>query len=339
VEAITALTATRDRTTALQCVVDQACSLTGVPYGAIVVVDAHGRPTEVFQHGHDVDGLAPTGMDGTPITVRGHTLGLLYLADHGDGTPLDVTESATVRALASVAGYVLEHASAQAAAERRRVWHNHAASLSSTLQPPFDFATADRTVAEVAMGAGGAVAASLARIVDGELVVTARRGAVPEWVASEEHEAAVHALLDGTTREATAGPDHVALLAPMSTHLSPAGALALYFPAGSPPDEAEVDLLDEFAQQSALALDRARAFQEREQMALVTDRDRIARELHDVVIQRLFATGLHLQKTRAMATDADLQERLSLAVQDLDQTIRAIRGSIFDLQPRPAPRQ
>ena len=66
-----------------------------------------------------------------------------------------------------------------------------------------------------------------------------------------------------------------------------------------------------------------------------TDRDRIARELHDVVIQRLFATGLHLQKSRTMVTDPDVEERLALSMQDLDQTIRAIRSSIFDLQGGP----
>jgi signal transduction histidine kinase len=82
-------------------------------------------------------------------------------------------------------------------------------------------------------------------------------------------------------------------------------------------------------------MDRVQALQDRAAMAVVSDRDRIARELHDVVIQRLFATGLHLQKSRSLATDPELQERLELTAQDLDQTIRAIRGTIFDLREQP----
>lgn len=333
VEAIAVLTATSDRSTALQCLVDHACRLTGVPHGVVLVVDVHGRPSEMFHHGDDVDGLT-TAASGTPISVGGQTLGLLYLSDRADGATPDAEKAAVVRALVGVAGYVLEHARSQAAAERRRVWQNHAAALGSTLRPPFDFANADRTVTDVALRAGGAVASTMARIVDGELVVTAGSGSVPAWTAGEQHEAAVHAVLEGTEAEATAGEQHAVLLAPMNTHLSPPGALALYFPVGTPPDDVELHLLGEFAEQAALALDRARAFQEREQMALVTDRDRIARELHDVVIQRLFAAGLHLQKSRALATDPVLQERLSQSMQDLDHTIRAIRGSIFDLQRR-----
>ena len=65
---------------------------------------------------------------------------------------------------------------------------------------------------------------------------------------------------------------------------------------------------------------------------LVDDRDRIARDLHDLVIQRLFATGLHLQGARRTATGDDVEARLDDAVADLDVTIRDIRSTIFDLQ-------
>jgi signal transduction histidine kinase len=101
------------------------------------------------------------------------------------------------------------------------------------------------------------------------------------------------------------------------------------------PDTHETDLLGSFAEQSGLAMDRVQALQDRAAMAVVSDRDRIARELHDVVIQRLFATGLHLQKSRALATDPELRERLDLTAHDLDQTIRSIRGTIFDLREQP----
>ena len=93
-----------------------------------------------------------------------------------------------------------------------------------------------------------------------------------------------------------------------------------------------MDLLASLADQASLALDRAEAIADREELALVADRDRIARDLHDLVIQRLFATGLQLQGARRIAMSDDVRERLDSAVTDLDTTIRDIRSTIFELQ-------
>ena len=98
------------------------------------------------------------------------------------------------------------------------------------------------------------------------------------------------------------------------------------------PDAVETELLVSFADQASLALDRAQAVSDREELMLVADRDRIARDLHDLVIQRLFATGLHLQGARRMAAGDDVKHRLDAAVADLDLTIRDIRSTIFALQ-------
>ena len=79
-------------------------------------------------------------------------------------------------------------------------------------------------------------------------------------------------------------------------------------------------------------LDRAQALADREELAVISDRERIARDLHDVVIQRLFATGLQLQGVSMLAASPEIAERLDRAVTDLDQTIKDIRGTIFELQ-------
>jgi signal transduction histidine kinase len=71
-------------------------------------------------------------------------------------------------------------------------------------------------------------------------------------------------------------------------------------------------------------------------MAVVFDRERIARDLHDVVIQRLFATGLHLQGLRGRVTSPEVASRIDQAVDELDLTIRDIRSTIFGLRSRPA---
>ena len=65
---------------------------------------------------------------------------------------------------------------------------------------------------------------------------------------------------------------------------------------------------------------------------MVSDRDRIARDLHDLVIQRLFATGLQLQGAGRNAVNDEVRERIDNAVADLDVTIRDIRSTIFELQ-------
>ncbi len=335
IDAINVVSRTDSTTAALQAVVDQACELAETTSAALLSVDGQGRPTEMFHAGEDREGLSLRELDGIAITSRGHTYGLLYLPDQAEGSSIPAETLEALRALARVAGQVLDLARTQAASERRRIWQNHSAALASTLQPPFDFARADQAVTDTAMRAAGALAATTARLVEGEVLLTSSSGSPPDWVASEEHEAAVHAVLDGSIGEAEAGGQHIAVLASMSTHLNPAAVIAIYFPSSQPPNETEMDLVAEFAEQAAMALDRAQAFQDRERMALITDRDRIARELHDVVIQRLFATGLHLQKSRSMVTDTELEDRLVLSMQDLDQTIRAIRSSIFDLQGGP----
>jgi signal transduction histidine kinase len=94
----------------------------------------------------------------------------------------------------------------------------------------------------------------------------------------------------------------------------------------------ERELLVSFADQAALALDRVVALADREELAVISDRERIARDLHDSVIQRLFATGLNLQGTAMIAESPEISTRLEQAVGDLDLTIRDIRGTIFELQ-------
>ena len=94
----------------------------------------------------------------------------------------------------------------------------------------------------------------------------------------------------------------------------------------------ETELLGSFADQASLFLDRTQAMSERQELVLVSERDRIARDLHDLVIQRLFATGLQLQGARRLSSDEAVVERIDKTVQDLDVTIRDIRSTIFGLQ-------
>jgi signal transduction histidine kinase len=86
------------------------------------------------------------------------------------------------------------------------------------------------------------------------------------------------------------------------------------------------------ASAAGVAVDNARLVQRVEEMAVLEDRDRIARDLHDKVIQRLFATGISLQTAGVLATVPEVSDRLVHAVDELDETIREIRNTIFALQ-------
>jgi signal transduction histidine kinase len=125
-----------------------------------------------------------------------------------------------------------------------------------------------------------------------------------------------------------------ALLVPLIADGETLGALAVAYRPGEAlaAEGPEVAMVETFAGQAALALERARAQEEREMLAVVGDRERIARDLHDVVIQRLFAAGMQLQGVTAHGLRPQTRERIDTVVGHLDTTIRDIRGAIFELR-------
>ncbi len=269
---------------------------------------------------------------GAPVRIRGTVFGNLYLTEKAGGIEFTEQDELLVGALASAAGFVIENARAYGLSERRRQWLEASASLADALQPPVDLERALRLITQAARSVSGATAtAVLSYRYDTARTVTAD---------PDDHE-----RVDSALDEVSALPDSgldiktvdleamTALVIPLRAHLADHAALVALFEAGlAPQDVEERELLASFADQAALALDRAQALADREELAVISDRERIARDLHDVVIQRLFATGLQLQGAALVATGPDITERLDRAVTDLDQTIKDIRGTIFELQ-------
>jgi signal transduction histidine kinase len=104
---------------------------------------------------------------------------------------------------------------------------------------------------------------------------------------------------------------------------------------GSPPfPEGAAELAASFAVQAAIALELAESRREAERLSLYEDRDRIARDLHDLVIQRLYATGMSLEGTAPLITRPEAADRVRAAVDAMDETIKEIRSAIFALQSR-----
>jgi signal transduction histidine kinase len=117
-----------------------------------------------------------------------------------------------------------------------------------------------------------------------------------------------------------------------SAQTKPQAVLVLLGQPGRAPYSAlSLTLLTRFAEQAGLALEYLRSQTERRRLAVFEDRDRIARDLHDLVIQRLFATGLGLQALLPAVTDEKATQRLEGYVDDLDETIQDIRSAIYSL--------
>ncbi len=98
--------------------------------------------------------------------------------------------------------------------------------------------------------------------------------------------------------------------------------------------QAQTDVVASFAAQAGVALELAASRTEAERLSLYEDRDRIARDLHDLVIQRLYATGMALEGTMPMITKPKVRSRITNAVDAMDDTIKEIRGAIFALHAR-----
>ena len=95
----------------------------------------------------------------------------------------------------------------------------------------------------------------------------------------------------------------------------------------------DLKLVQTFANQASVALEQARSREAHERLALLDDRERIGRELHDGVIQALFAVGMSLQSAAMVTADPDLRRRVEGAVEEIDRTIRDLRNYIFGLRP------
>ncbi len=290
-------------------------------------------------HGFPADHPVLRTLIFAPIRVRGTEFGSLYLSEKADGAPFTAADQAQVQALAQVAGFVVENAHAYALSERRRRWLEMFGELNDALQPPLVLGSALLRVSSAVRIASGALAAAVVQVPEqGQVSVAAQSGdaEVLGAVTSEMEQTVRSVVASGEVLETTLADEVTALVAPLRAHLAVPGVLVIAHEASRRPDYVEErDLLATFADHVALSLDRTQALQDREEMAVVADRDRIARELHDVVIQRLFATGLHLQSARTAATDPDLRARIEQVVVEIDQTIRDIRGTIFSLQRRP----
>ncbi len=279
-----------------------------------------------------------TSFLGAPIHVRGTVFGNLYLTEKAGGAPFTETDEHLVEALAGAAAIAVENARAFTLSELQRAWLEATSRLNAALRPGTTRADALAMVATAVRAVTSAAAVG----------ILAPEGEADPFVVREGREAdGLTALLDqvrGEVTSALAGEapapvrltaDRIAVAVPVRAPLFGTTALVAVLDRGhldAATGPAELDLLTAFGAQAGLALDRLHALAEREELAVVSDRDRIARDLHDLVIQRLFASGLQLQGLRGRLEDHPVAERIDQVVGDLDATIHQIRSTIFALR-------
>ncbi|MFD3412844.1 GAF domain-containing protein [Streptomyces cyaneofuscatus] len=313
-----------------------------------------------------------------PIQVHTQLFGHLCLTEKSSG-PFSETDRALLHVLASQAGIAIGNARLYESARQRERWIEGAAAVTTALLTGTDAADALMTVAESARVLAGATAGVILQPTEagGMEIVTASTlddpaGIVGTTIAPGSP--VLVQLLGGepvfiddsatdprmtTDVRSRFGPS---MMLPLQSGGRLIGTLALPRRRGAPPYTAVDRLLaTQFASQAALALVMADAQADREQLAVYEDRDRIARDLHDLVVQRLFATEMMLESTRRRATGArtagepgegpgqepgegpgqgpgekEAGELLGRAVDELDSTIQEVRTAIFALQQPPA---
>jgi signal transduction histidine kinase len=294
---------------------------------------------------------------GVPIRVRDEVFGNIYLTEKRGGQKFDGEDETVLSTLAVAAGVAIENARLYEESRLRQRWLEANSAITSALLSGIDGDRVLELIVDHARGILDADLGALAVPVDGSqdlqvalatgtdaeahrgLVLPREGSFVGAAILAEETITSAEVAKDprvtaGPPRWAGLGP---AIAVPMVTGGGVRGVLLLARVEGAAAfTQAEAAPLLGFAGQAAVAMELAERRRDAEQIALFADRDRIARDLHDLAIQRLFATGMTLQSTLRFVDRPEGTERLLRAVDDLDETIKIIRSTIFGLRTHDA---
>jgi signal transduction histidine kinase len=296
---------------------------------------------------------------GVPVRARDSAFGHLYLTEKRGGGEFTGADLEITRAMAAVAGLAIENARLLEHAEQRRAWSQAGTDIATAL-------LSGRPTGEVLRAAAGGVAelagADAVAVLtalpgdEGTLTVTAAIGpdaADAEGVRipltgtrlGDAHRSGTPALVHDMAVPQEPGTPHPPVIGEFTERYGP----ALFLPLGdpSPPttlvalrlrgrpvfDPAVLEPASAFATQATVAMRLVRSQQREQRLQVQADRDRIARDLHDHVVQRIFATALALDRLgRSLGETApDVAGRIAGHVDELDGTIARIRTSIFEL--------
>ena len=325
--------------------------------GVLGVVIAENKPlrlADISQHPMSV-GFPPhhppmRTFIGVPVRSREETFGRLYLTEKKGGHGFTHDDEVVLQALAGAAGIAIHNARLYEAARQRQRWLEATGEVTAELLGGTDAGEALQLIASHAQELTGADYTLIA--VPAESGVAASE--VTELLVTVSVGLDAHEIIRRVpVSESTMGAvftDHLprnvpklafdltdefgpALVLPLGSGEEISGVLLTVRLPGSPGfDEKELQLVSTFADQAALALQRAETQAAQRELEVLADRDRIARDLHDHVIQRLFAVGLALQSSHRREKSPQQAARLAEHIDQLHDVIQEIRTTIFDLQ-------
>jgi signal transduction histidine kinase len=314
------------------------------------------RLTDLSQHeasvGFPANHPPMSSFLGVPIRVRDEVFGNLYLTEKRGGDAFDEEDERVVVALAAAAGVAVENARLYDDARRRERWLQASTEVTTTLLSGTDSSDALAVVArrarevaeaqlaaialpsspddlrvQVADGRDSARLVGLTLPISGSFAGTAFTSTEPITVTELGDS-------DPLGKALGRGPIGRALFVPLGGGERVRGVLCIVMPVAAQPFTGQgPQMLAGFAAQAAVALELAEARQDAERVILFEDRDRIARDLHDLVIQRLFASGMQLESSTRLIANEEAVTRVRAVVDELDVTIREIRSAIYSLQP------
>ncbi|NBE54544.1 sensor histidine kinase [Streptomyces boluensis] len=292
---------------------------------------------------------------GVPIRVRGQVFGNLYLTEKRGGAEFDDEDEAVLATLAVAAGVAIDNARLYEESRLRERWLRASAEVTYGLMSGSDrteilaliakrareiTSSALAVVAvpmketpaltvELAIGQSAEQHRGLVLPLDGSLIGQAFTTAAPVTSADAARDERITAV---PARFAGLGP---AVAVPIGVGTDVKGVVLLVRAEGQAGFADQViEPLQGFAAQAEVAMELAERRRDVERITLLQDRDRIARDLHDLAIQRLFATGMTLQSAGRLIDHAEASARVQRAVEDLDETIKIIRSTIFGLRAR-----
>ncbi len=291
---------------------------------------------------------------GAPVQAMGRVFGNIYLTDKRTASSFSKEDEESVVILATQAGVAIANATLYEETRRRERWLDALRDITSKMLAGLDADSLAVRIAEHARELAGADAASILTVssVPGQLVVAAAVGAQAAQVRGRSFPAAEsisgEVMQSGRTLVTEDATAHSAAYQPMVRlgRVGPAifvplrgqrGATGTLMVANSNGgrrfDPQTVRLIETFADQASVAMEYARAQADVRRVGLMDERERIAKELHDGVIQSLFAVGMGLQGTALMTGSPEQAARIEGAVGELDRVIRDLRNYIFGLRP------
>ena len=318
--------------------------------------DIHAHPASSgFPDGHP----PMRSFLGVPVRVRDVVFGNLYLTGKRGGGEFTEDDEAVLIALGAAAGVAVENARLYEAARRQQRWIQASAEVTTRLlsgsEPGEVLADITRQALElsgadlaalalpeedgrrltITYAAGDGAAATRGLVLPTGQSLSGRVLATGERVMSEDFAADERASAAARGAMSHIGP---AVIFPLGAPGNVRGVLTVGRRHGAAPlPSAQVDVVASFAAQAGVALELAASRVDAAQLSLFEDRERIAHDLHDLVIQRLYATGMSLQGTMPMITRPEVASRITHAVDAMDETIKDIRTTIFALQTPDTP--